>query len=544
MRGGINLANQLSSVKAKKSLEKVERIAAIIKPLLEIGHSIEEQREKLRGILDKELEKDEYLLIVDETGQSLIHTNRLREGYPFKDDVGMKAAITRQPLLQLYSRNSGELLIDASCPIATHNGVHYALRLGTIIHNKLLGPMISLVTFLPILTIGIAGYFTKTPLPTLLILLLLGFLVASSLGFFLYKHLISTVRNWYSVTRSISAGDLTVDVQNQLRNEFHQIGFEINKIILGMRNIITEIKKSVLITKKISEEQANESTCLSDTFEELAATMEEFQGGSEQQLASLQSAHAMVQNMMVGVRGIQEEIKRTLQNSEAASTFAKEGHEAVTKSEQQMNAIQHSIKVTVDKLTIVSEDANSVINKVSAITKIADQTNLLALNASIEAARAGEAGKGFAIVANEVRKLAEETNTFAADILNTLSRTETELHEVVTNVNENVKLISDGVDVVRIAGDSIRNINIASEQTRQSVSSNHKHSEALINDGEQLVQIISQINKIAEEFTESVIQTVASMDQQVDGIQNLAQDAKELANQAQNLDKIVTRFKL
>lgn len=538
------MSNLLTSNAAKKAVSKVERIAARLKPLLTSKQLIEVNNEEIREILDKELKKDEYMLIIDRHGMSHLHTNRLREGYPFNDEVGIKAATTKETLLQLYQRNTGELMIDASCPITTIDGTSYNLRLGRIVHKKYIGPMVSSLAIIPVVMMVIVGYFSSLPIHSVFIMFGFGIVTSSILGIFFYRQLTGTLQSWYGVTRSISAGDLTVQVPNRSRNEFHQIGFEINKIILGIRNIMTELEKTVKTTKTISTGQALESKQLSNTFTELAGTLEEFQGGTETQLSSLQSAYSMVQNIMESIQSIQQEMTNTLQISKDTKTYAIHGKEAIMKSEQQMNVIQQSIQLASAKLTTVVNDANSVISKVSEITNIASQTNLLALNASIESARAGEAGKGFAIVAAEVRKLAENTNTFATDILQTLNRTENELQEVVQQVNENVGLISSGVEMVKEAGNSIRNITKASEHTDEAVLSNHHHIESLVRDTLQLKSIVSDINKIAEEFTEAVIQTVASVDSQVDGVQNLAAEANELNGQALALEKIVNRFKL
>lgn len=530
----------LESSAAQKALKKAERISNLIKPYLTEKKSIEDHYEKLHHIMDQELKHDEYILIVDHEGTSLIHTNRLREGYLFDDEVGIKASSTEKPLLQLYPRNTGELIIDASCPIVKN----YNLRLGRIVHKKFLGPMISLVAFLPLLIVIIAGYILNISLQSLATLSAIGFIFAGGFALFMYKKFMSTLRNWYSVTRSISAGNLTVEVTNRSRNAFHQIGFEINKIIIGMRNIMIELEKSVQSMRIISEDQAKESNHLSNTFEEFAGTMQAIQSGTEYQMSSLESAHAMIFDMMGGVRGIQKEIEHTLESSEDAAIAAEEGQKAITKTEQQMTKIQAAVQETAEKILKIDEDASLVMKKVSEITRIASQTNLLALNASIEAARAGDAGNGFAIVASEVRKLAEDTNLFAADILTTLGRTQEELEAAVKQVEDNVEQIGQGVNVVRVAGESIRSLNKVLEQTREAVSSNYQDAESLIHDGEQLEKIITEINKISEEFTETVFQTAASIDKQVEGVHQLAEDANSLANQSLALNRIVKRFKL
>lgn len=272
--------------------------------------------------------------------------------------------------------------------------------------------------------------------------------------------------------------------------------------------------------------------------------MQSFQAGAENQLASLQSASAMIQTMIRGVKEMDEKIATTLKISEEASLAAKEGNEAIIDTEEKMQQLQEAITQSAQKIAQVADDVNNVIQKVSSITQIAEQTNLLALNASIEAARAGDAGSGFSVVANEVRKLAEDTNEFANDIFMQLEKTREEMREAVDQVAANTYAFQEGIEVVKIAGSSIEKLNEASIQSKEAVVSNSAFADRLTKDGEQLEEIIEDINKIAENFTEQVVTTVSNMDEQIEGIQQLAEDAELLKNQAKVLSRTVNKFKL
>lgn len=536
----------LKSASAQKAKRKVQQIAAQLKPYLEDDSQFEQNKETLRAIMDEALKNQdayEYLVIVDSEGFTHLHTNRLREGYLFNDETGLRAATTKEPLLQLYKRNTGEIMIEASCPIVeTNAGKRFNLRLGRFAHQHFLGPLVAGITVLPSLGVGITSYVLKMPIYHSLLLFTLSFLLTGGLSFILYRALKKGISSWMKVTRKITGGDLTAEVKAHSRTEFHQIGFEINKIAIGMRNIIEELNKSSEFVRKISEDQANESNQLSAAFTQVGATVQNFQSGSENQLSSLQSAHAMVQNMMASVRKMQADIQQTLAMSEEATYAAEKGTNAVTSSEEKMQHIQESVESTAKKIMEVAEEADILINKVSSITKIAEQTNLLALNASIEAARAGDAGKGFAIVADEVRKLAEDTNMFAADIIQNLENTREELKEAVIQVESNIDMMEDGVKVVKIAGDSIRKLNEASNHMKQAVTTNTNNANEILKDGEQLEIIIDEVNNIAEQFTEQVTETVASLDEQVKGVHQLAKDASELSNESNKLSTIVSRF--
>lgn len=534
----------LKGSSAQKAQLKVQRIAEKLKPYFEDEDPIGKNYSAIGKILDEELKMDEYMVIVDEKGNSYIHTNRLREGYPYIDDVGMKAATTDQPLLQLYARDTGEIVIDASCPLKRGANEHFNLRLGRIVIRKFLAPFLVTLTLLQaIITLALSWVFDLSYFQMFMITIF-PFLVTGGLSFYLHRYISIRSLEWYWVMRKVSAGDLTTEVTKRQQTDFNQIGFEINKVVIGMKNMIKEIKKASDSVDRVSDVQEIESNRLSQVFVEFGEMMEQFREGTENQLSSLQQAHAMVQNMVNGVRQMQTDIGETLHVSEEASTIAEEGNKAIRSSEEQMLAIQETVKQSAKKIMQVAETADQVIQQVSSITQIANQTNLLALNASIEAARAGEAGKGFAIVADEVRKLAEDTNKFSGDIVSTLVMTRDELQEAVTLVEKNISTIDQGVEVVKVAGHSIRKLNEASELTKQAVVSNHQNAENVMKDGDQLEKIIEELNMIAEQFTDQVVETTANLDSHVEGIQALAKDASILSSQAEQLKRFVNRFNI
>lgn len=529
---------------ARQALSKVEDTANRIRALIRRESDFGNNYDRLHTILDDSLGKDEYFVIVDGNGQSYIHTNRLLEGTVFSDDVGLKAANTTSPLLQVYERLTGEVMIDGSCPLVEVDGKQYNLRIGRIVHKKIMFSMIAGFSLVPALIIFFLSMLLQTEMTTSVILGGAVLILSGLASYSIFNHIMNVHNGWRTVTRNVSAGDLTVEVKNKSRANFHQIGFEINKMAIGMKKIIEELAESSEMIRRISADQANESASLSDTFTQFGNTMQTFQTGAENQLASLQSASAMIQTMIRGVREMDERIDSTLEISEEAQVAAQDGSKAITNSEEKMLQLEQSILDSADKISQVAEDVDQVIQKVSSITQIAEQTNLLALNASIEAARAGEAGSGFSVVATEVRVLAEDTNEFAKDIFVQLERTREEMKGAVVQVMENKDAFQEGIEIVQIAGASIEKLNEASIQSKEAVVDNSKYADELSQDGEELERIIEEINKIAESFTEQVVQTVSNLDGQIEGIQTLAEDAETLTGQANVLNRTVNKFKL
>ncbi|WP_373558577.1 methyl-accepting chemotaxis protein [Bacillus sp. FJAT-45350] len=445
----------------------------------------------------------------------------------------------------MYSRDTGEVIIDATVPIIMDkDGKQLNVRVGRISHRPSLAILVGSITVVPIAGALITGLVLQLNTAFLITMAILGVVLTSFLALVFYTNVRKALRKWYSITRTVCAGDLTVEVQNNSRNEFHQIGFEINKIILGVKNIIDELNRSVTSLNSVSKEQAKETQVLSGTFKDFSETMQVFSGGAEHQMSALQSADAMIQNMNNGLRNMKKEIQGSVHVSENAATIADEGQGAIQSLEKKMKVVEKVIEEASDKIMKVAEDTNVVMSKISSITEIAEQTNLLALNASIEASRAGDAGRGFAVVADEVRKLAESTNYFATEIVSTIENVRNEINESAEQVKENTILIHNGLDTIQLAGQSINHLKVTSQNTKESVTGNENFVNQLIQNGEQLGSSVSGVAKIAEVFTLKVEDTVNGVDKHVQGIESLANGAAELAEQATSLNRIVSRFKL
>src|SRR5699024_8391862 len=160
---------------------------------------------------------------------SYIHTNRLLEGTVFSDNVGLKAAQTTAPLLQVYERLTGELLVDGSCPLIEIDGKKYNIRIGRILHQHNIYPFFSLIILLPTFLIRFSTFFLfDMGMGHTFILSVIVFVKFIVLILILYNYIMSAIKDWLDVTRSVSSGDLTAELTNTSREEFHQIGFEIN----------------------------------------------------------------------------------------------------------------------------------------------------------------------------------------------------------------------------------------------------------------------------------------------------------------------------
>ncbi|WP_018924187.1 methyl-accepting chemotaxis protein [Salsuginibacillus kocurii] len=530
---------------AEQALSKVKAIAEELAEKIENHEDLLTELVYFRELLDSKLKRDEYLLIVDQEGKSIIHTNRLREGDFFQDETGLKAATTAEPLLQEYVRNTGEVLIDASAPISkSNNGKSVNLRLGRSVQRSFLKPVFTSLTVLPAVSAFVSSFILTGSWSATFIITATVFIVTFLICFFLYKSITQAVSSWYQVARSVSAGDLTQEVTEHRNNDFHQLSFEMNKVVLGIRSIIDEMNESSRFVRQVSKNQEEESQHLSATYQETTSTLGQFRDGAENQLNALGNANQHVKKMMSEVNDMQQDIAQTLTQSEGAEEASKGGTEAVDKSAEKMNEIQQGVTESSERLERVSEQMNEILGQVASITDIAEQTNLLALNASIEAARAGEAGKGFAVVAAEVRKLAEATNSFSTQVVERLELVKKDVQGAVEQASGNVVKMNEGIETVSVAGNAIHKLSELVSETRGAVRNNHQFAEDVKSEGAELEQVIEEIYKIAEDFSEVVADTAKGLESQEEVVMNLSEQAVDLSNQADRLRTMVNRFQL
>lgn len=371
-------------------------------------------------------------------------------------------------------------------------------------------------------------------------------ILAGAIPAFLFNRAVKReLKDWYGVTRTLSSGMLDIEVETTgARDEFHQIGYEINKVILGLRSILKEMESASITVDQISRSQAHEAEELSSAFEEISAMMQTFRGGAEEQRHSLSGAKEMIDSLMDRVDHMLTDITTAVTGADKAMRTAESGTEAIRLAQHHMNAVKTEVTETARNIRTIAEEVNQIKDTVSSITKIANQTNLLAINAAIEAAHAGEAGKGFAVVATEVRKLAEETTSFSSTILKALEAAQVDMQEAVIQIERNMKAVEDGVSIVATAGDSIEKLKESTHHMKELVTNNQNSARVVGDLGETLQSIVTETNRIAVDFTEIVEQVSTSLDTQTEDVSRLAEDTQHLSGEASKLKQIVKRFRM
>jgi methyl-accepting chemotaxis protein len=320
-----------------------------------------------------------------------------------------------------------------------------------------------------------------------------------------------------TLIQQIAANNLAVeDMQIVSEDEIGSAGKALNKMKNSLREMIQSIASTAEHVASASEEISSSAT-------------QQAQGSETQKDQTSQVATAM-QEMSSTVLQVSDNSNKAAEAARKAADTAKHGGSIVEETLTKMRRIAESVGGTAKKMEELGKSSDQIGRIIGVIDDIADQTNLLALNAAIEAARAGEQGRGFAVVADEVRKLAERTTTATKEIAQMIKNIQDETKIAVTAMEAGTKQVEEGVTSTATAGDSLRQIIDMSNQVGEMIT---HIATAATEQSSATEQVNNNMDQIAQLVKESAV-----------GAQQSAKACQDLSGLALDLQKMVGSFQL
>lgn len=343
----------------------------------------------------------------------------------------------------------------------------------------------------------------------LFVLIILGYLVRTSI----VRQLGGEPNEAAAVMHQVAAGDLTASVSNAPSDSL--LG-ALDNMVRTLRGLISEINSG-----------ANQ---LVDNAEQIKHASEEVAIAAERQADATSAMAAAIEELTVSSNHISDSARETEHDSHEAMSLAAQGSERVEEATLAIKNIASTATEVSARIHALEERATQVSSIANVIKDIAGQTNLLALNAAIEAARAGEQGRGFAVVADEVRKLAERTSLATTEIEQMISGIQGETVDAVSAMNTALPEVERGVELAAYASDSLRSIEAGAHRTLDRVG------EVASATREQSAASTSIAQRV-EDIAQMVDQTTAT-------IRGTADSAGHLEGIALNLKQQISRFKI
>ena len=342
--------------------------------------------------------------------------------------------------------------------------------------------------------------------------LLLGAIAAWSIT----RQIVIPLRQTLETVERVAAGDLTHNYDTPRRDEMGQLQRAVQRMTVGLRELISGITDGV--------------TQIASAAEELSAVTEQTSAGVNSQKVETDQVATAMHEMAATVQEVARNAEEASEAAVAADQQAREGDKVVGEAIAQIERLAIEVGHSTEAMGHLKRESDKIGSVLDVIKSVAQQTNLLALNAAIEAARAGEAGRGFAVVADEVRSLAQRTQQSTEEIEELIAGLQSGTLQVANSMDSSRSLTDSSVELTRRAGESLGNIT-RTVSTIQGMN-------------QQIAAAAEQQSAVAEEINRSVLNVRDVSEQTSAASEETAASSIELARLGTHLQGLVGRFKV
>jgi len=347
-------------------------------------------------------------------------------------------------------------------------------------------------------------------------------------------------------SRQMAQGDLTNSkiLVSSAKDEIGLLVKAFGLMATNLQEIILRVSKDTEQIAASAEELTASSEQLTATSEHITASIQEVSSGTETQVEESEKTKEALLAMMNHVQKIKENSSKVTESIHITTDKATEGNDIIHTVLNQMSTINNRVKETANLINHLGNEMMNIQSMSKVITNIAEQTNLLALNATIEAARAGEHGKGFAVVASEVKKLAEQSSDSAKQINEFISTIQVQTMGTVQSMVSTTTEVENGILLVDQTGQSFNEIKeaivvVQNELTEVSISVNHLSTET-----EQISSLLNLVKNVAEDIEYRTKNVSSSTEEQLTATEEISASALHLAEMVEELHELLGKFKV
>ena len=372
----------------------------------------------------------------------------------------------------------------------------------------------------------------------LILILIVGIL------YILSKDIRNSVSQIASVTEKAAKGDLSQDVRTDATDEFGVISTQFNSVLQHMRKVLKRLQDAAQQVSSSAEKTRTGMHRTGELIKNIALAVTTAYDNANAQKKAISDSEDRIKQMEQSVEQSISAMQAGLESVQQTAEHAATGNDKAQETARQMNEISKAVEQSAKIVQELGENSKEIGSIVGVISSIAEQTNLLALNAAIEAARAGEAGKGFAVVADEVRKLAEGSQASVQKIDSIIGTIQATTDKAVETMNAGRQLVQEGLNNVELTGQSFQEIvnmiKIAEQNSNRVMETINYLREPILD----IVNRTDKISKMSVEIADNMEAISISTAKEATHIVEISENSGNLTELAKNMETTVHEFQL
>lgn len=379
-----------------------------------------------------------------------------------------------------------------------------------------------------------------TTITVVLVAMVLSIVVGYLIALMISRPLTKIV----ALVGQVASGDLTKTTNIDTKDEVGHLAKSMNVMVESLRKLMQDVTNTSQQVAASSEELTASAEQTSRATEEITSAIQTIAEGSELSTASLEESASGLEEVTIGIQNIADSSNAIAEASSHATEQAKMGGEFVGKTAQQIHAIHRSVNDSGEAIRSLDTRSQEIGEITKVITEIANQTNLLALNAAIEAARAGEHGKGFAVVADEVRKLAEQSQQSSTQISMLINEIQVDMARSNDSINQVKSDVQEGLTIVNKTEDSFKLILDSLDKVGMQIDDMAATAEQMSASAQEVSANVTSSTSMSRDASENSQSVAAATEEQLASMEEISSASNNLSEMAMNLQELVSKFRL